>query len=135
MPMPFAGPIKARLACSDALPPASRLDFPAPARDEPKTEFPQHPALFPFELVIRRVSRTRIRLVGTDMFPTCMRHVERLMEEAIVQGKGVGVISRVSHFNAWYLAIFRASICFYGIFMMLCVSQNKSSNTLPHVRN
>lgn len=98
--MPLARPVKACLACSDALPPASRLDFPTPARDEPKTKLPQHSPFLPLELVIRRMPRARIRLVRADMFPAPMSHIKRFMEETIVQGKGMRVISRVSHFNA-----------------------------------
>src|SRR5215469_15668723 len=80
MPMPFARPVEARLACSDTLPPASSLDFPAPARNKPKTEFSQHPPFLPLELVIRRMSRARIRLMWADVFPTRVSHVERLVE-------------------------------------------------------
>lgn len=100
MPVPLAGAVKTRLARSDGLPAVLRLDFASASRDEPQTKLSQHTALFPFELIIGRMPRTRIWLMWTNRFPTGVSYVKRLLEKAIVQRKGMRMVGRVSHLYA-----------------------------------
>src|SRR6185437_7751512 len=75
MAMPFTWPIQAGLPCPNLLPALLRINFPATARDEPKTKFPQHTPLAPFELIVGRMAGARIRLMWPDVFPSRVRQI------------------------------------------------------------
>src|SRR6185437_11984209 len=130
VPMPFTRPIQARLPRVDFLPPLRRVDFPATARDEPKTKFPQHPPLAPLELIIRRMAWPRIRLMRSHIFPPCVGQIKRLAKKPIVERKCVRLIVKMSHYNPFYKSKGHHSSGFYWVFGANEMSQNESSNPL-----
>src|SRR6185312_3747018 len=106
--------VKAGLPGADFLTAPFCVNDSASAGDEPKAKFPQHSAFLPFELVIRRMARARIRLMRTNVFPAGMSHIQRLLKKPVVEGKRVCMAIGMSHSNLFYKRSGYHSTGFYG---------------------
>ncbi len=87
----FAWSVKTRLSCgSDILAAKVSVNLAASSRDEPETEFSEHPPFFPFELVRGkgRLGRGYASCGRTcSPHPACVRYIKRFLKETVIEGR------------------------------------------------